>query len=420
MKKANGYILLLALTMAWQVCGDTAKAKADAPRSSPHTLQDLSFMQGTWCGKSGSGSQVEEYWSGAQGDSLIGHCRFIKDGITTFYELMAIVKTPAGFALKMRHFNGAMIPWVEKDEAGDCLLVSGSANQAIFDNNKADHRVRVTYRKTGTNSLYAKVEDTRDGKTTAYPFEYTAGTGAAAAPQEMLINTPGKSPLQGGVVHDEVLPALPNQFQAGRPFDLTELQGVRPDNNWFPIPDWLAGKWHMESKTIDYMQSYTTGLSNEPHSVVKEVSDVVNGHQRDKSGQIWNFIEIPRWNKVEDQRHTVFLRALQEDVLQSDSSQVVLKVLNNQMFVDDTRHTITGSIMVQQIASYTPVADGLVKLSASLKGFDGYGNPTQLQRCSSSMKRTSTYEDVNSLHGIDLRQLFAEFLKKTGRQDLLP
>jgi hypothetical protein len=122
--------------------------------------------------KNKSGSYVEEYWSDLKGDSLIGHCRFIKDGKTTFYELLAIVSTPAGIALRMRHLDGAFIGWDEKDEAGDCLLVSMNANEAIFDNSKSEHRVKVTYRRSGAKSLYVAVEDTRDGKTSTYPFEY--------------------------------------------------------------------------------------------------------------------------------------------------------------------------------------------------------------------------------------------------------
>jgi hypothetical protein len=137
------------------------------------TLDDLSFLRGTWSGKSDGGSLVEEYWSSPQADSMIGHCKFTKGGKTTFYELLAIVKTPGGIALKMKHFNESFIGWEDKDEAGDCVLVTCTPSEAIFNNNKSAHRVRVTYRRTGPNSLHTVVEDIRDGKTSTYPFEYS-------------------------------------------------------------------------------------------------------------------------------------------------------------------------------------------------------------------------------------------------------
>ncbi len=143
-----------------------------ADTTTPRSLRDLSFLKGTWCGKSASGSYVEEFWSGPQGDSIIGHCRFIKDGKTTFYELLTIVSTPGGISLRMRHFDKAFKGWDEKDEAGDCVLINSSANEAVFDNNMSQHKVRVTYRRAGPKSLNVSIEDTRDGKTSSYPFEY--------------------------------------------------------------------------------------------------------------------------------------------------------------------------------------------------------------------------------------------------------
>jgi hypothetical protein len=58
--------------------------------------------------------------------------------------------------------------------------------------------------------------------------------------------------------------------------------------------------------------------------------------------------------------------------------------------------------------------------SASLKTFDASGNPKVHEQHSALMKRTASYEDLNTLNRLDLKQLFVEYLKKSGRQDLLP
>jgi hypothetical protein len=228
------------------------------------------------------------------------------------------------------------------------------------------------------------------------------------------------STLQGGVEHDVSLPSLPDTFQVGQKLDPVDFEKLTPDNNWFPIPNWDAGNWHAETKTIEYMEDLDTGEHSSEQIVVPEAQDTLIGHQRDKSGQIWQFIEIPRWKKVGDPRGVAYLRAIREDVLQSDPSQIVLKILNNQMIVDRKGDKILASRQVQQIGTYVPVEDGLVKLEASLKDFDQNGNAKHLQRASTLMKRTAPYQEVDTLNGLDLKQLFEEFMKRTGRQDLLP
>jgi hypothetical protein len=99
-------------------------AKSTVATSSGRTISsgDLAFLQGLWVGKTDEGDYAEEYWSAAAGDGFIGHCRFVKDGKTNFLEFLQIVKTPAGWVLRMRHYSGDMKPWAEEAEAGDCFL----------------------------------------------------------------------------------------------------------------------------------------------------------------------------------------------------------------------------------------------------------------------------------------------------------
>jgi hypothetical protein len=229
-----------------------------------------------------------------------------------------------------------------------------------------------------------------------------------------------RTPLQGGVNLDETLPPLPNQYQVGNQFDESNLQSLTPDNQWFPIPSWFAGTWHSESKSVNYVQDCKSGASSTPNTVVKEVSDAVHGQQKDKTGQVWDFIEIPHTRKVGISRGTAYLRALREDVVQTDPAQVVLKFLSNQITIDDHKQQIATSYQVQQLGTYVPLEDGLVELNASLRNFDGDGAPIQMQRSTMVMKRSKPYEEVDSIHGLDLKKMFAEYLKKAGKEDLVP
>ena len=160
-------LMLITGFAGWAKSGWAKNAKGSQP-----TLQDVAFLHGHWQCQTKRGSDVEEYWSAPQGDSMIGHCRIIKKGTTTFFELMAIVSKPNGLVLCMRHFNGGMIPWEEKDESGDCSLVSFSKNEVAFASGGGGHSFKVTYTRTGDETLFALAEEVREGKTYTYPFSY--------------------------------------------------------------------------------------------------------------------------------------------------------------------------------------------------------------------------------------------------------
>ncbi len=233
-------------------------------------------------------------------------------------------------------------------------------------------------------------------------------------------NTPRPTTLQAEVNHDETLPRVPEQYQIGNQLDTAKLQAETPDNNWFPIPNWMAGSWHSETKLIDYVKDCKTGASMSPHMVVKEVASAVHGHQRDKSGRIWEFIQIPHLRKVGLANGTAYVRAVKEEVIATDPSAVIVKVLSNQITVSDKNQQIVASNQVQQIGTYTPLDDGLVQLSASVRNFDNDGTALQMQKQSLTMQRSAPYADMDNLDGLDLKKLFSEYLTKTGHPDLLP
>lgn len=165
-------ILSLVSTFGMFIATASGANTVSETQAADKSIKQLTFIHGRWTGQSKSGAFVEEYWSAPEGDSMVGYCRFIKDGKTSFYELLAIVKHAEDIVLRMKHLDGEFVAWSDKEEAGDCKLVSSTATEAVFDNGNAQHRVKVTYRKTDANTMHVDVEDTAEGKTTLHPFEY--------------------------------------------------------------------------------------------------------------------------------------------------------------------------------------------------------------------------------------------------------
>lgn len=60
------------------------------------TLDDLSFLTGSWRGTIGGDVVIEEVWSAPRGGSMMGMFRIIAGDKTTLYEFLAIEDSAAG------------------------------------------------------------------------------------------------------------------------------------------------------------------------------------------------------------------------------------------------------------------------------------------------------------------------------------
>jgi len=55
-----------------------------------------------------------------------------------------------------------------------------------------------------------------------------------------------------------------------------------------------------------------------------------------------------------------------------------------------------------------------------MKSFDGDGQPVILQHGEKILKRIEPYSQIDQADGQNLKQLFTEYLKKAGHEDILP
>lgn len=142
-----------------------------APPSAPRSLSDLAWIAGHWRGELGGGV-IEEFWSEPEGDSIMGVFRYVKDGKTTFYEMLTIEQEPEGPVLKLKHFNRGLIGWEEKGEVIDFHLVKLGEREAIFSRKDEPIPTRLVFRRTSETGLTVVLEKAKDGKPSATEFTY--------------------------------------------------------------------------------------------------------------------------------------------------------------------------------------------------------------------------------------------------------
>ncbi|MCP9750674.1 DUF6265 family protein [Ferruginibacter sp. HRS2-29] len=125
------YLLLFLLAAA------TGYAQTAKP-----TINDLSFMAGTWT-QDHEWGWMEEHWSKPMGNCMASSFRCVKDGKVVFYEFMVIEQDSSGPVLKLRHFNAGNIAWEDKNSPVEFVVLSIQKNSVVFESR--DKTLKITY-----------------------------------------------------------------------------------------------------------------------------------------------------------------------------------------------------------------------------------------------------------------------------------
>ena len=96
------------------------------------SIEDISWIQGSWKGEA-FGGEVEEIWSAPAAGSMMGMFRLIDNDHPSFYEIMIIREVEKSLVLQLKHFHHNLKGWEEKDETVDFPLVKVDKDKVIFE-----------------------------------------------------------------------------------------------------------------------------------------------------------------------------------------------------------------------------------------------------------------------------------------------
>jgi hypothetical protein len=154
------------------------RADETAPTKTKHidhpTVQSLSFMCGCWLAKAPSGDgAIEENWTKAIGNSMVGTCRFIERQQVRMFELLTIEDSVSSPVMRIRHFDAQLNAREEKSSPIQCNLESCTDQEAIFSCTSDPGGLKhLIYSRPAADTLNAIVEKERDGKISRNVFEY--------------------------------------------------------------------------------------------------------------------------------------------------------------------------------------------------------------------------------------------------------
>lgn len=155
--------LLAAVPAAAQ---ETRTAPADQP-SPPATIGQMGWLVGQWTGEGIGGNPAMESWLAPVGGTMVGtFVQADEDGEIQFTEHLYLMEEEGTVVLRLKHFNGDLTGWEERDEMLTFRLVEMGDCAAWFRG--------LTLRCDGEDGLLAAVRMGRsDGSTDELVFRFT-------------------------------------------------------------------------------------------------------------------------------------------------------------------------------------------------------------------------------------------------------
>jgi hypothetical protein len=141
---------LSVMTVVFVALPTHAAPRAPAGAPTP-PLSAVSFMTGCWTGASSNGATIEEHYSEAADNLLIGMTRYVRANRVVDFEFTTIERTDSSFVMTPR-------PKGVKSDAFPLKEVADG--RAVWENLKHDFPQRIIYRRGTDGSLIARIEGT--------------------------------------------------------------------------------------------------------------------------------------------------------------------------------------------------------------------------------------------------------------------
>lgn len=155
------FILLFALIPSALISQNTVSlGDGKSPKAN---LSQVAWIAGHWQGEA-FGGITEEVWTAPLGDSMMGSFKLVAGNKTEFYEICQMIQENETIMFRLKHFDGKLKGWEEKDETQDFPLVKMEKDAVFFDN--------FTIKRISQDHIIFYVVVDSDGKSEEVEFKY--------------------------------------------------------------------------------------------------------------------------------------------------------------------------------------------------------------------------------------------------------
>lgn len=157
------FFSLMLISITFSAVSQRTLQLGDKP-SPKASLTEVAWIAGSWEGEA-FGGQVQEVWTPPLGDSMMCAFKLVVEGKVQFYELCQIREENGSLVLRLKHFNGDLKSWEEKNDTVDFKLVKIEEQTVYFEG--------FTIEKASANRLNMYVMLGEDGKKSEMTFNYS-------------------------------------------------------------------------------------------------------------------------------------------------------------------------------------------------------------------------------------------------------
>lgn len=170
MRKLSSLLSLSALLMTFPNL-----AAQEAKEMPEELLKKCAWIAGAWSGEA-LGGQFEETWNRPSGPSMMGMFKLVREGKVSFYELLTIVPKDDSLVLRLKHFDGSLKGWEEKDESQEFPFVSANRKEIRFKG--------LVFKRIARNEMQIVVQTKSGDKTQELIFNCKRAQRGAKKPNE--------------------------------------------------------------------------------------------------------------------------------------------------------------------------------------------------------------------------------------------
>ncbi|KAA2218957.1 DUF6265 family protein [Maribacter flavus] len=156
--------LIISLFLIHSIGAQNTLSWEEGMESPEATLKHVEWMTGHWKGEA-FGGITEEIWSPPLGGTMMFSFKLVSDGTVSFYELGHIRELDGTLLFQLKHFDGDLFGWEEKEETVDFRLVKIDGNRVYFDEFTLE---RISDQEV---NLYVVIEN-EDGTQEEVQFNY--------------------------------------------------------------------------------------------------------------------------------------------------------------------------------------------------------------------------------------------------------
>lgn len=224
--------------------------------------------------------------------------------------------------------------------------------------------------------------------------------------------------LMGEIDHSDTLQPLDPSLTVGEIFSPSKLPTIdaAPANKWYRIPAWLAGTWHKDSQTDFYRYNFKTNATDTTTRTEPAKATGTWGTQQDDKGTIWQFDPAPFTATVDSGDDFVVQMVRTSEPVDVTDRKFVRRSIDTQIRVSKANGVIKSVESGEQITTYRPEGEGLIKRETSAKVFNPEGQPILLGKSFAYENRVNSFSPQDTYKGKDMKKLFQEFLKTTDSE----